>query len=91
MNFFIGNQIGSLNISGAIPEKITVKGLPEKSMRELQLLDIDVTKNDLGHHLKIPTNYQMGDYMLVLEIFNQFSEVSIHKKNQAINIEIHNE
>ncbi len=91
MNFFIGNQIGSLNISGVIPEKIYVRGLPEKSRRELELLDISVTKNDSGHHLKIPTNYQMGDYMLVFEIFNRFAEVTIHKKNSSIDIEIHNE
>ncbi len=89
MNFFIGNQIGTLNLAGVIPEKISIRGLPEKSRRELELLDCDVKKTKGGHTLGLPTNYQMSDYLLVFEVLNQYSHVTISKKNQAFDIQIH--
>ncbi len=89
MNFFIGNQIGTLNIAGVIPDKISISGLPERSRRELELLDCDVQKTKDGHSLGLPENYQMTDYLLIFEVLNQFSHVTICKKNRAIDITIH--
>ncbi len=88
MNFFIGSSIGTLNIAGVVPEKITISGLPEKSRRELELLDCEIQKSPKGHSLGLPSNYQMADYLLVFEVLNQFAEVTIMKKNRAIHIAI---